>query len=585
MPAFIVVARESSPPRGTLTTSHFTERRIGLGLLAAAMVASALVLLLIGHGQTVQGDELGYATRLATQGLGHALFDTPPNKYLIPVPLVVYRAMFEVFGLDHYFAHRVVAVVLVLLCAGLFYEYARRRVGYLLALAPTVLLLFYGSGWETVLTAMRLPSLIAVACGLGALLALEKRTLVWDAIAAVLLCAAVTSHPTGLAFTAAAAVVILLSPTPGRWQRAWVFVAPAVIFGVWYLVGRTTTPTPFPTTFSDVFRFVRQSWVMVSATVTGLSGVVPIPVYRQPIAQALGALLFAFVAVVAILRFRRMPPAFWAALVGFGVVTAGTRISHPIFVTADQNRYLFPEAVLFLLIFAGLAGPFKLPRWAQWATVVAILLGVVVNVDNLRDGAVDGRATSHTTLGQLSAVELAGPNLQPGYEPSLLDTTAGQDLAAMRKFGSPALNASELASAPLGTRTAADRMLAGSLGLALDPSTTALGKPGSAPQVVQERAGRAVARNGCISVSPRSSGQPAAALAELSLPRDGVSLSARDLSQVHVLLGKFADPSVALPLASGHVAVLETPEDETGVPWKLTVIADREVTVCGLSAQ
>ena len=80
-----------------------------------------------------------------------------------------------------------------------------------------------------------------------------------------------------------------LSPAPERWRRVWVFIVPIALFAVWYFVWRTTTPTLIPNTASDVFLFVRQSWVMLCATVTGLSGVLPIPVYRQPVAEVVGA--------------------------------------------------------------------------------------------------------------------------------------------------------------------------------------------------------------------------------------------------------------------------------------------------------
>jgi hypothetical protein len=64
-------------------------RKAALLVLGAAMILSFAALLWIGRDQTIRGDNLEYATRLATEGLGHALLHTPPNKYLIAVPLVV----------------------------------------------------------------------------------------------------------------------------------------------------------------------------------------------------------------------------------------------------------------------------------------------------------------------------------------------------------------------------------------------------------------------------------------------------------------------------------------------------------------
>ena len=82
--------------------------------------------------------------------------------------------MFEVFGIGSYLPYRLAAIILALLCAALFYSIARRRIGSLLALAPTILLLFLGSGWEELITGMRIPSLFAIASGLAAILLLER---------------------------------------------------------------------------------------------------------------------------------------------------------------------------------------------------------------------------------------------------------------------------------------------------------------------------------------------------------------------------------------------------------------------------
>jgi hypothetical protein len=589
MPSLLVRASDISTP--PMSTSQASERTFALFVLVGAMVLSAVALLLIGRDTTIRGDNLEYATRLATQGLGHSLLHTPPNKYLIAVPLVVYRVMFSVFGLDNYFPYRVVVVVLVLVCAALFFTLARRRVGYVLALIPTVMLLFFGSGWEVVLTAIRLPALIAIASGLGALLALERRELVWDVVATVLLCIAVASHPTGVAFTAAAAVMVLLSPMPRRWQSAWVFLIPAAIFAIWYFVWRTTTPALIPNTASDVFLFVRQSWVMLTATVTGLSGVLPIPVYRQPIAEIAGALLFAVLVVVTAVRWRRLPPIYWATLLGLLVLLVSTRLSAGGFLRRpDEVRYLYPETILFLLIFAGLAASAKLPRWLQGAVGLVLALGVASNVPMLINGGDLSRSRSEVSTGQLTAYRIAGNQVNPNYAPSPLDTTAGLDLAAMARFGSAALTSPELLQASPLTRASADRALVGSLGIRPQRTSRQPVRTGAAPHVVASTAGSATPHGGCVELSPSRGANQAPGSAglisvTLSLPPAGAQVSSADLSHVHLFLGRFAVPTVALPATKGRSAILRTPLGQSSVPWKLRVAADRPASVCGLAGQ
>ena len=560
---------------------------LALLVLAGAMVLSAIALLWLGRGQTIRGDDLEYASRIATQGLGHSLLHTPANKYLIAVPLVVYRVLFGVFGLNDYFPPRLLTVALVLTSGALFYALVRRHVGYVLALLATVMLLFFGSGWEEVLTAMRLPSLIAVASGLGALLALTKRELLWDLVATVLLCVAVASHPTGVALTAAAAVMVLLSPSPRRWTRTWVFLVPAAVFVAWYLIWRTTAPTPVPNTASDVFLFVRESWVMLCATVTGLSGVLPIPVYGQPVAQIVGALLFTLLVMVTVLRFRELPPLFWAALVGLAVLLVSTRLTvGAVLRSPDQVRYLYPETILFLLVLAGLAASVKFPRWVHAAVSVVLALGIASNVAMLVNGGDISRARSQVTKGQLSAYRIAGDDVIPSYH-GLVATTAAQDLAAMRRFGAAGLAPPDLLAAPTTTRLAADQALVGSLGIETKPAAKKPNRSGPTPEVVNVTAGRASQSGGCVILSPPkgTSGQSGQqVLAELSLPPAGVELSAPDLAHAHLYLGRFAPPSVLLRPVQGHFATLATPLGQSNVPWKLRIASDQATAACGLTS-
>jgi hypothetical protein len=570
-----------------LIAAPSTERKVALGLLAAAMAASAALLFYFGRGQTIRGDDLEYAARLSTQGLGHALLHTPPNKYLIAVPLLVYKAMFEIFGLTSYLPYRIVGIALTLACAGLFFLLARRRIGDLLALPPTLILLFFGAGYEEVMTAIRLPSLIAIACGLGSLLLLERGDLRGDVVSAILLSIAVASHPTGVAFTAGAAILILFRPAPERWRRLWVVAAPAAIFGAWWLFWRApSTATAFPTRPSDAFLFVRQSWVMVTAVVTGLSGVLDRPVYRDPIAEAAGALLFALVALAVALRFRRLRPSFWAILATFVVLLVSTRLSPGGFLRyPDEPRYMFPEAILFLLLLVELAGPAALPRSVAGVAAVILLLGAWSNLDQLRDAGPIVRLKSEVVKGELSAYEIAGPKLDPGYTPTPGRPSAGQDLDAIEAYGSPALSPEELQHAAPITRSSADDALVGSMGVRPHPVSHGSPASGPAPWVEQLYAARANRRPGCVRIAPQqqATDEAPSRLAQLILPPAGVEVSARDLSTVRLFLGQFmVPPTVPLPEVEGRTAELRIPSDGASIPWRLAVAANAPVSVCGL---
>src|SRR5581483_6542847 len=249
------------------------------------------LLLYWGRGQTLGGDELHYAYRLSAQSLGHAMLYPPPDGYLIAAPLAVYKGLFETAGLGAYWVHRLVAVALVLACAVLFWAVARRAVGDLRALAPTVLLLLFGYGSEMVLTAERIPGLMALAAGLGALAALGRRSPRRVAAAALLLALSLASHPIGVAFAAGVAVLVLARPSPARWRAAWIFAAPAALYAAWWLLLRPPGHNPAQTRLAELASFVGQSWTAATAAISGLAGVLDGPAYHHALGWLAGALL------------------------------------------------------------------------------------------------------------------------------------------------------------------------------------------------------------------------------------------------------------------------------------------------------
>jgi hypothetical protein len=582
------------------------------------MAGSALALLYWGRDQTIRGDELGYAARLASQPFDHAVLHSPPNKYFIAVPLLLYHAMFEVFGLAADLPSRLVVTALVLLCAGLFFVLARRRVGDLLAVPPTVLLLFFGSGWDTVITPGRMPSLIAVAAGLGALIALEKRNSRGDIVAATLLTASVASHPVGLSFLAAAGVLVVFRPWPQPWRSAWLLAVPAAAFGAWWLFLRApTTDVIFPTRPIDVFDFAVDSWISISATVSGLAGILDEPTFDQTLAQIVAAALFASLVVILVMRRGRVPASLWAALVGLVVLVGSTRLSPGGWLRSPEEiRYLYPEAVLFLLVLTELAGVARVRGWAALAFTGVLVLGLVYNVDRLQDGGALARLDSQRALAQYTVYETAGPSLREDFKPSDFSATAGEYLDAAERYGSVTEPVAELAAAPALVRQAADDALAGSIGLALRPAH-GLGPPGpQAPRLIQELGGRVVRGQGCLRLEPSrpASGVATATvpldpnpskkaafrralrgeapptvpkLAQLAPPSEGLGLSAPDISRTAILVGRFASPPTAQldRPERAHFGTLRLPADGLRLPWQVIVASSVPVTVCGLSAR
>src|SRR5206468_13006060 len=114
-------------------------------------------------------------------------------------------------------------ICLHLVCCGLLFLLVRRRVGRPVALFMSSLLLFLGVSWQDLLAPFQISFLMSLACGLLALLCIDRSSRASNLTAAVLLVLSVASSGVGIPFVAAATVWILARPQ--RWSTIWI-VAP-----------------------------------------------------------------------------------------------------------------------------------------------------------------------------------------------------------------------------------------------------------------------------------------------------------------------------------------------------------------------
>jgi hypothetical protein len=556
----------------------------------------------------LRGDELHYAIRLSTQSLGHAMIFPPPDGYLIAAPLLVYKALFETAGLGAYAPHRAVAIALVLTCALLFYALARRRIGDLWALPPTILLLFFGYGSESVLTAERIPGSMALAGGLGTFLALTRPTPRRDVIAAILLTVSLASHPLGVSFAVGAAVLVLWRPSPRRWRSAWVFVLPVLLYAGWWLFLRPAGHQPTQTRLSELAHFVGQSWTAVTAAISGLAGILDGPAYHHALGWLAAALLLGLVVAGVASNWRRLPPRFWAAAAALLTIwiTTGLTRGNAIFILirpADQPRYLYPAAFLMLLMLVELAATVRLPSWAAGAASAVLALGLVANIDQLEATGAKNRRLADQVRAGFGATEIAAKTVRPDFYPlGFFYARAGDYLAAVRTFGSMGYSPAELQTRSATTRLFADKTLlaAERVKPKLEPPRAPSGEP--RPRLITALLGTAPGTGGCLGLRPRpgvnsstpqppvpppppvQGSTPPPALAEITVPHGGVSLAAERLGEVAVNAGRFADlPALPLELPKGgRFASIAVPKDAAPLPWRLLVYSSQPVTLCGL---
>jgi hypothetical protein len=592
-------------------------RRAAWALLALAMVASATLIWTWGQGMTLFGDEWGYAVRTATEPASTYLFNPPTGKHLIAVPLLVYQAIFETFGIDSDTPFHVAHLALLVLCGFLFFLLARRRVGDMLAALGTAILLFLGPAHEVVATPLRTPALISIAAGLGMLLLLERRDLKGDLGACALLAVSLASLSTGYPFAAAAAVLVLTRPVPQRWQRLWVFLIPVALYAAWWLIEFDAGPgaQPLGSTILDLPVYLAKA---VGATVMSVTGLVQTGATGELILPAalyaVDVVLLGLLAGAIVARLRRPEPlspfllAMVAALLVFWIATAFApgpdRVPY-------ASRYLYLDAVLFLLFLAELARGLGVPRrltragWAIVAAVFAIALAgnirelhhqtdqFVEDADYIRagltslqmaEGTVEGAFRVDTVLSTVTPerTSLLGDKLADNGVP-LGHLTAYGYSNVFRDYGSPAYSPDELPSKSAEVRRAADVVLVRALGLRL---RTTSAEPVATPTTPEPVAPAGAWRSrgpGCVEL-PVGAGSSAGVVA---LGTGGATVHAPAEAPVSVAVGRFGDGTpvrLGTVPAGGFGTVLippDAPEHESALPWRLGVSNAAGAVVCG----
>jgi hypothetical protein len=556
--------------------------------LLALVVLSVIVLLILEHGETLKGDELGYAVRVSP--LGDGFFVPPPGKYLIPLPLLLYHGLFSTVGLGSYLPYELVAIGFVVLNGVLVFRLARRRIG-VMALAPTAIVLFFGTASEvTTAGTLRLPELMSMAAGLGMLLALERRSLAGDALGALLLAASLFSHPTGLAFGAAGIVLILLRPSPQRWRDLWVIVAPA---GTWAIVWLAIRPSGGPGSgpLDQVPAFMLHSLIAVTSAITGASRFAHRIPSQNHVGWLLAALLVVGCATALWARLRSHqppPPTFWAALVALAVLWAVTALAPGGARGAEAGRYMYPGGILLLLVIVELAGGIRWPAWAALAAATVAAVELVLKADQLRIGAATWRSWSDYIRAEEASLNLARGKASLGFfaedlhaRPPVGDHRMILGALAYYvisdRWGSPAYAPTELVGRPLGVRWAADVVLARALGLRLRaagarPSTDA--RPPTVGAIVH---GRATRKANCVTLRPVGF----QLTADLIVPSAGLWIG--DGSKSGSLYLRRFGPLPAYPLtwpSRGRAASLAIPPDSAQAPWQLQVSAREPLTAC-----
>lgn len=450
------------------------ERLAVLGLLVA-MAASAVTLFVLSRDLSFWSDELDWLT--VGEDFAPETLLTPHNSHLIGVPRVIYEAFPRLFDAG-YVPFRLVSIAAVLACAALFFILARRRVGGPMALAPTLVLLFFGSSSEVVISPLGLPISLSIAFGLATFVALERETRAADVAAAILLALSILSDTFGTII--AGGVFLYLLFDPSRRRRIWVGVIPLLLYVAWWLwAQKFDQDIAAASNLAGVPAFVLESAAATLGAITGIgksfgSGSDALETVVQ---VALIAIAIAGT-VVLVLRARRVGggPAranlltFALTLLAFWVAIA---LSENEARQPSTPRYLLFAAIMVFLILAEAYRGERLNGRSLTifvAVFAACLGGNVARLIYNGDGLTERADVVRT---QLAMIELAGGEENPGFRPQAEGPPGSPDIVAPAaelndftdRYGSLGFSLDEVRGQPAAIREDADFVLARALNM------------------------------------------------------------------------------------------------------------------------
>ena len=564
-------------------TSWVVDRRLVWVALGCAMAAAAAVILWLGRGATYWGDELAWVMESPDFSFADAL--RPHNGHLVLTSRVTYKLILEGFG-SGYLPFQLLAVGANLLMVALFFVYVSRRVGAVVALAPCLVLLIFGSDSLHVLLGNGFTVLFSLACGIGALLALERDDWLGDAAACVLLCLGVVTYTVALAFVVGATILILAGGD--RWRRAWVVVVPVAIYGTWWLwTFNNGISSEGAVSVPHVLLTPAWGFQALSETLGALSGLqYPFSGLSEPALNRVGPVLalLAILGFVRRLKSRPVPRALWAtvgvivALWLSGAVTASpTAIRFP-----EEARFLYPGALAALLVGANAVAGMRWSRGATLTVFVVAAVALATNLTLLRETATQLRGVyTVQTRAALTAVEISDRRTGPDFEPpppidvelpiqgvvsplllpfssvARYESASRAYLSAVRRYGPLGFSIRKLREQGEQARAQTDSVLVAALELKLVPAS-----PSAA-------GGR------CTTAHPSSTSMT-------RLPRGRALLTAGE-SGTEVQVRRFADSATVTVgyLLPNTAALLRVPPDGSRTPWWVHAPTSKLV-VCAL---
>jgi hypothetical protein len=530
-------------------------------LLAVLCAASATLLVVLGSRLSFFNDDWHFV--LQRTGFDADTIFESYNGHLSAVPVLAYKSLIGLFGLDSQVPFRLAISAVVIGIAVAVFIFVRERAGNVLALEAAALLLFLGPAWEDLLFFSSVNLMLTLLAGVCVLILLGRDTPRRNLAACLILIAAVLTSNLALPFIAAATVAVLLRGRPGQ---LWIPAAGAVVFAIWWIAYGHDANTAV-----TWIKIARSPGYALDALGSGLASATGLS------SHSLGTdfydwarpLLALAVVGVAFWLYRGGRPRPYLAVVAVAALTFWLLAAFNFTPgrEAAASRYQLISVTFVILIAAEMLRPIRLGPRALALSVVLTAVVIASNAVAMKAGYDLLRGHAAFAKGDLGALEIGQAHIPDDFQliesvsnnPYLVRVTAGGYYREGIPNDYPAYTPEEIAVAPPDVQQGADHVLTAGYAVALAPAQRP--RPG--------RAREGTAASGCRVLPPVLD----FGARELDLAPGSAVITNLSAEPASISLRRFAPPdypTTISTLGGGLTARLRIPTDAVQLPWYLS---------------
>ena len=234
----------------------------------------------VNRNQWFSGDEWDLLARRGIVGSHELNIFQPHNEHWITIPILVYRALFSVFGVRTYYPYLLLMIAVQVLVAHLLWRLMLRvGVDPLIATAASAIFVVIGAGWENLVNAFQFTFIAPIALGLIAILVMPERGRFQRRDVYGWICSLIAIMCSGLGIT-----IVLVLGGVALLRRGWrvalaVVSVPGIVYLLWYAKwghnAHAVEQQPLSTSLQKAPAFVWHGLVTAIDAATGLEMIAP----------------------------------------------------------------------------------------------------------------------------------------------------------------------------------------------------------------------------------------------------------------------------------------------------------------------